>query len=147
MAYEKSVTKDNDGNDIIRTEWNDKHSVNVPINNNGFNEFIKIIEHAVIAIQHSNDPEKVSDILYEMTMYTQKHFETEDRCMRRFEYAEYELHKKEHSGFIKKTVDYCSMAMRGNYDFIDDLLEYLRQWLTNHVKGSDKRFMDAIKIK
>jgi len=145
MDYEKSAAKNNGGKGIRGIERDDNYSVNAPISNKGFNEFNKIIEHAVIAIQHNNDPEKVSDILYEMTMYTQEHFETEERCMRRFEYADYELHKKEHKGFIMKTVGCCSKAMRGNYGFIDDLLEYLRQWLTNHIKGSDRRFMDAIK--
>ncbi len=131
-------------NEIQKLEWKGRHKDIVSIFEEGSKKLIKIIDMVVTARHHNNDKEEISDVLYEMTMYAHNHFNTEKKYLRQFEYAESQLHDKEHKDFGRKTVNYCNMTMKGNYDITDDLLEYLRQWLTNHILGSDKKFTDTI---
>lgn len=137
MDNEKNVTKD----DV------DKYHFSVEIIESGHKKLMKIIGDAVKARQHNNDPEEIADVLYEMTQYALNHFKAEEKYMQKYEYAEYELHKKEHKGFMLKIVDYCNRTMKRDYDITDELLEYLSQWLINHIKRSDKKFAEAIKLK
>ncbi len=102
-----------------------------------------IINRLNAAIQKNEEREKVSDALNEMTSYAISHFKTEEDYMTRFGYPEYELHKEEHREFTKTTVNFCKRAMNGNYNIAYDLLEYLNQWLANHIQGTDKKYTEC----
>jgi hemerythrin-like metal-binding protein len=79
-----------------------------------------------------------------MTKYALDHFKTEEAYMRKFECEEFQLHKKEHKGFIMKTVEFCNRTMNGEYDIANDLLDYLQLWLVNHVQGTDKKLENCL---
>ena len=147
MAYMINNSKVFCGKRVGNIGGEDMGNINVPIIDEGFKKFLMIVEHAVIAIRHNADPEKIADVLYEMTMHALNHFKAEEEYMRECKYAEYALHKEEHKGFMLTTVDYCSRAMRDDYSIKDDLVEYLMQWLANHIKGSDMKFADSVKSK
>ncbi|MGR3303998.1 MAG: bacteriohemerythrin [Candidatus Scalindua sp.] len=127
--------------EIIR--WDKTFSVNVLRFDEEHKNIILIINKLNAAIQKNDEREKVSDALNEMTLYAISHFKTEENYMTRFGYPEYELHKEEHREFTKTTVDFCKRVMNGNYNIANDLLEYLNQWLANHIQGTDKRYTEC----
>lgn len=136
IAQKESVAEN-----LQEIEWNDAYSLNVPIIDEEHKKFIKIVNKVIrISNQQVNNNEELAIVLYEMTMYALSHFKTEEKCMRRSEYAEFQLHKNEHNDFIKKTVGFCNRTMDGDYEIIDDLLDYLRLWLDHHIQGTDKNF-------
>lgn len=124
-------------------KWDKSFSVNVLRFDEEHKNIILIINRLNAAIQKNNEREKVSDALNEMTSYARNHFKTEEDYMRRFGYPEYELHKEEHREFIKTTVGFCKSVMNGNGNIAFDLLEYLKQWLANHIQGTDKRYTEC----
>ncbi len=147
MAYKINDAKVFCDKRVGNVEGGDRYSKNVPVVDVGFKEFIKIVEHAVIAIRHNADPENIADVLYEMTMYALNRFKAEEAYMRECKYAEYALHKDEHKDFMMTTVDYCSRAMRDDYSIKNDLVEYLLRWLAYHIEGSDMKFTNSVKSK
>jgi hemerythrin len=94
-------------------------------------------------MQTNDECEKVSDALNEMTLYARTHFKAEEDYMKRVGYPEYELHKEEHREFSRITVGFCKSVMNGNYNIVYDLLEYLNQWLANHIQGTDKKYTEC----
>ena len=124
-------------------KWKSEFSVNVLRFDEEHKNIILIINKLNAALQKNDESEKVSDTLNEMTSYASNHFKAEEDYMRRFEYPEYELHKEEHRKFIKTTVDFCNRVMNGDYNIAFDLLEYLNQWLANHIQGTDKRYTEC----
>lgn len=141
MVNMKDVAK------IIREiEKDSTHSVNVSKIDEEHRDFIKIVNKVInIANKHDIDREEIAIVLYEMTQHALNHFKTEEEYMKKFECTEYQLHKKEHKGFLMKTVDFCSRTMKGDYDITNDLLEYLQSWLVNHIQGTDKKFSVCFK--
>jgi hemerythrin len=127
--------------EIIR--WDKTFIVNVLRFDEEHKNIILIINRLNAAIQKDDEREKVSDALNEMTSYAISHFKTEEDYMRRFGYPEYELHKEEHREFTKTTVGFCKRVMNGNYKIACDLLEYLKQWLANHIQGTDKKYTEC----
>ena len=123
--------------------WDKSFSVNVLRFDEEHKNIILIINKMNAALQKNDEREKVSDTLNEMTSYASNHFKAEEDYMRRFEFPEYELHKEEHRKFIKTTVDFCKRVMNGDYNIAFDLLEYLKQWLVNHIQGTDKRYTEC----
>jgi hemerythrin len=81
-------------------------------------------------------------ILEEMILYALKHFTTEEIYMVKFKYPEYHAHTREHQVFTMKAVDYCYRATKDDCQITDDLLEYLQQWLVEHIQETDKKYTD-----
>jgi hemerythrin len=102
-----------------------------------------IINKAIAAMQKDNEHEKISEALNEMTLYALSHFKNEEEYMMSFAYPEYQQHKEEHKNFIMTTVDFCKRVMNRDYNIVDDLFEYLKQWLAEHIQGSDKQFTEC----
>ncbi len=124
-------------------EWDDKYSVNVSIIDEQHKKLIDIINKAITAKQHNNNPEEISEILYDMTIYAQEHFKTEEAYMKKFEYPEYQSHKNEHTDFYIKTLVYSNRETKGDSQITDDILEYLQQWLVGHIQITDKKYTDC----
>ncbi len=126
-------------------EWNDKYSVNISMIDEEHKELIRIMNEAIVAKQHRSNLEEISKLLKELTMYALKHFSTEETYMVEFNYPEFQKHKKEHHDFSNKMVAYCNKVIEGEYQIASEIIEYLKQWLANHIQVTDKKYMACFK--
>ncbi len=124
-------------------EWDDKYSVGISIIDKGHKKFIDTINKAIIAKEHNDNPEKVKEVLREMTNYVLTHFKTEETYMIEFNYPEYQYHKEEHHDFAMKTIAYLDRVIKGDYQIANEILEYLKRWLINHIQGTDRKYIDC----
>ncbi len=123
-------------------EWNDKYSVDISRIDEEHKKFIDIINEAIVTKEHSDNPEELKEVLYRVTMYAIKHFATEENYMIEFNYPEYQYHKEEHHDFSKKVIKYCERVIDGDFHFANEILEYLKQWLINHIQVTDRKYID-----
>ncbi len=126
-------------------EWDDKYSVGISIIDEEHKKFIDIINKAIVAKEQSDKPERVKEVLQEMTKFAQEHFKAEENYMREFNYPEYEYHSKEHSDFFNKTLAYFDRVFKGDYNVSNELIEFLKQWLVNHIQVTDRQYIDCFK--
>ena len=125
-------------------KWDDKYSVNVSMIDEDHKKFIDIINKATYVQKYTNKrPSAISEILIELTKYTLKHFRTEEACMINCKYHDYKSHKDEHNSFSKIIPKYWQELADSNFKVIDTILEHLKWWLTNHIQGTDKKFVDC----
>ena len=80
-------------------KWDNKYSVGISMIDEEHKKFIDIINKATYVMHHDDRPRAISEILVEMTVYAQKHFKTEEFCMKHYKYDDYESHKEEHNKF------------------------------------------------
>jgi hemerythrin-like metal-binding protein len=104
-------------------------------------KFIDIINKATYVQQYDDSPRAISEVLVEMTAYALEHFNTEETYMINFKYYDYKSHKDEHNNFSKIISNYCIKLMDGEFEIIDEILEYLKQWLVNHIQVTDKKYV------
>ncbi len=126
-------------------EWNEEHSVGISIIDEKHKEFIDIINKVFVAKQHDNNPEKIEEALHEIIDYAWNHFRTEESYMVEFCYPEYQYHKEEHLDFVHRTNSYFKIVTSGNYQILNEILEYLKQWLVNHIQGTDKKYVECFR--
>ncbi len=126
-------------------EWNDKYSLNISLIDEQHKKLFEIINKAIIAEKNSKVANDVLGILDEMTEYALKHFETEERYMKDFNFSEYQAHRNEHIDFTNNTIDYKNRVVGGNFQIINVILEYLKQWLVNHIHVTDRQYIDCFK--
>ena len=124
-------------------KWDDKYSVGISIIDDEHKEFIAMINKAVAIKENNSNPEEVREILYEMIKYALKHFATEETYMKKFNFPEFQLHRNEHLDFADKTFANLNKVIMGDYQVANEILEYLKQWLVNHIHGTDRKYIDC----
>jgi len=126
-------------------EWDDKYSIGISIIDEQHKKLFGIINKTIYAKEHGDDTEELKNVLEEMTQYALEHFETEEAYMIMFNYPGYEYHNEEHYGFITKTSEYFDRVVNGDSHVSNELLEYLKQWLVNHIQVTDRQYVDCFK--
>ena len=125
-------------------KWDNKYSVNVSMIDEEHKKFIDIINKATHVQKYNNKrASAISEILIEITTHSRKHFRTEETCMVNCKYDDYKSHKDEHSRFSKIIPDYWEELADNKLKVIDAILEHLKWWLTNHIQGTDKKYVDC----
>jgi len=124
-------------------EWEDKYSVGVSIIDEEHKKLIDIINRAIAAKQNRDNPEEISEILNEMMKYTHEHFKNEEAYMVKFNYPMYQYHREEHLDFSMRTLSYQSRVTNGDYNVANEILEYLKRWLVDHIQKTDKEYTDC----
>ncbi len=120
-------------------ELEDKLSVDVSIINEGYKEFIGILNKAIIVNEQNGNTEAIKDILGNMIEYSRKYFSKEEACMKKYKFADYQLHTKEHLAFTSKTIMSYHNLLMGDDQISNEIFEYLKHWLLNHIQVSDKK--------
>ncbi len=126
-------------------EWEDKFSVGISIIDQEHKKLIGILNKAVFANEHNDNPAETLELLGDMIEYSRKHFSTEESYMLKFKFPEYQLHRNEHLDFTSKTITNHHNFINGDYQIANEILEYLKQWLVNHIQATDKKYIDCFK--
>ncbi|MGR3175586.1 MAG: bacteriohemerythrin [Candidatus Scalindua sp.] len=126
-------------------EWDDKYSVDISIIDEEHKKFIDIINKAIVAKEHNGNPEEIKEVLNEITIYALAHFTTEEIYMIKFNYPEYQYHREEHLAFSIKTMTNLDKVIEGDCQKANEILESLKQWLINHIQGTDRKYVDYFK--
>lgn len=83
--------------------------------------------------------------LHSLAKYCVMHFEDEERMMVSYDYAEFTAHKATHTKLLKEVTDliteYEKSPNRLNGDRVG---AFLKNWLQNHILGTDKSYAEAM---
>lgn len=126
-------------------EWNDKYSIGISIIDNEHKTLINIMNKAIALEQDSSNSNEITEVLNEMNKYSQTHFATEEAYMVRFNYPDYEDHRKEHQAFAIETMAFFDKITENNHQLVCQILEHLKSWLVNHVLGTDTKYISCFK--
>ncbi len=124
-------------------EWNEKYSVGISMIDEEHKKFIDIINKAIVTKEHNDNPEEIREVLHEMIKYALNHFATEEINMIKFNFPEYQSHRNEHLDFTDKTIAIINKVIKGDKIAANQILEYLKQWLVNHIQGTDKKYISC----
>ena len=83
------------------------------------------------------EKEKISEILSDLTDYTFYHFSYEEKVMEENRSPGLESHIREHRYFTSKIANLCLRAMEDGGQISESMKLFLRDWLLNHIKGTD----------
>lgn len=88
----------------------------------------------------SDKYDQIMNALNELSDYTDYHFKHEEEYMESIDYDDIFIQKAQHKIFIKKlnSVDLKEIDDGDQDKFISELLEFLTDWLVNHIVKLDK---------
>ena len=87
--------------------------------------------------------DEIVRLLTELRNYTEFHFHDEEVLMERIQYPGLDAQKRAHSAFVDKLVDIDLSDLdemdNNQQTYLNDLVQFLLTWLSNHILGSDKK--------
>lgn len=88
-----------------------------------------------------------ASVIEELVRYSSYHFSAEETYMSQYNYPDYEKHKKEHHYFIAKVQAFKSDFDAGKGTLSDEIVLFLKTWLSNHILKTDKAYAPFFQAK
>lgn len=106
-------------------------------------ELFRIIDEVRELIENAFIPDKYDEIvrlLTELKDYAEHHFQDEEEYMESIHYAGLEAQKKAHAVYIEHLAEIDLEDMDANQqESLYELLDFLTEWLLNHILKMDKK--------
>lgn len=128
-------------------EWNDKFSVTIRKFDDQHKKLVGMVNQLHDAMKVGKGREVLGDILRSLTQYTVTHFSDEEQMMKLHNYPGYEEHKKEHNKLVLQVRETLEAHSRGKNIITQDIMEFLKKWLTDHIMDNDRKYGPYLKSK
>ncbi len=121
--------------------WNESYSVGNAEMDEQHKQLINIINKLFNSFKDGNAQSILDEILQEMIDYANFHLNSEEKLMFKYDYPEKEKHEEIHQSFRNKIEELNKMLNSGSKDAHYQLIEYLKNWWTNHILVEDKKYL------
>lgn len=120
--------------------WDEKYSVNVKEIDAQHKKLVEMVNGLHDAMKLGKGKDIMTQVLQDLINYAGSHFATEEKYMTKFNYPAYLQHKSEHEKFVKQVLDFQNQYNSGQVAITLEVMNFLKEWLVNHILGTDKRF-------
>jgi len=98
-----------------------------------------------MAAGHSKDV--MARLLDRLIQYTKTHFAHEERLMQQCGYPRFEAHKAQHDALTARVMKFQSDFQQGRVNMSVQLLQFLKDWLAQHIQETDRQYIPVMKAK
>lgn len=120
--------------------WNPEFGVGVSHLDEQHKELFAILNEYYTAIVADQAKEAAGSILARLVEYATHHFSDEERLMASNGYSGFRRHKAEHDRFVSSVLDFQKRLHQGKILLSMEVTGFLKDWLTSHIKGEDKKY-------
>jgi hemerythrin-like metal-binding protein len=124
-------------------QWDEKYSVGIQSIDSQHKEIFAYLNRLLDAMKVGQADKVIYQIVIELEKYSIIHFQKEEFFFRRFNYSGTKEHIQEHQYFIQKVASLKSELRAGKNAFSIDLLNFLKNWIENHILVVDKAYSDC----
>ncbi len=121
-------------------EWQQEYELGIEIIDKQHQMFVEILNKLYNSILEMKTKRTISQLLKELVQYKKFHFKTEEKYFKRFKYAGAPEHIKEHKKLASQVEVFMERYKKGG-DIIQELLDFLEDWLINHLQTQDKKYV------
>lgn len=125
--------------------WNEFYELGIETIDEQHKKLVDIINNLYDAFMEGKAQDIIDTTLAEMEAYADYHFKTEEQLFTGHGYPETEAHIALHTKFFEQTNIYKGEYGAGKENIHYKLLDYLKDWLLNHIQGADVKYKDYFK--
>ncbi len=119
--------------------WNSSMSVGVKAADDDHKRLVDLLNKLHDGMKSGQGKDILGRILDELVSYTRYHFNREEEFFARTGYPA-DDHKREHRELVAKAVTLQSRFSSGESALSIETLDFLKEWLTVHIQGTDKKY-------
>jgi hemerythrin-like metal-binding protein len=120
-------------------EWNSNMSVGVKASDDDHKQLMDMLNRLHEGMKNRQGKEVVGKVLDDLIRYTKFHFAREEEFFDRTGYPAGD-HKREHRELVKQAEELQSRYKSGESALSIETLDFLKNWLTIHIQGTDKKY-------
>jgi hemerythrin-like metal-binding protein len=120
--------------------WNKTYSVGVQKIDSQHIVLFTILNDLHEAMMKGQAQSLTGTLLHKLADYTQTHFAEEEAMMAAAKYPGLADHKLKHRVLFKQVEDFVLLYDKGEISLNVKLLNFLRDWLTNHIQKVDMAY-------
>jgi hemerythrin len=120
--------------------WDASFSVNVEMIDKQHQMLVQMVNELNNAMLNGNEKETIGKLINKLITYAAMHFAREEHYLDTFGYPETDVHKKQHDAFERKVSAFEIDFKADQQSLSQDIMQFLSNWLVEHIKGSDKKF-------
>ncbi len=126
-------------------QWNKDYKLGIESIDKQHIRLIQIINNFYTKFEQGLAGEELKKYLEQLFDYTQYHFSFEEELFSKINYHKKNEHTKEHKDIIHKLQAFNEKYRKGNVTVSYDLMNFLKAWLSHHIKMIDKDYVEAFK--
>jgi methyl-accepting chemotaxis protein len=129
----------------VLIKWDESLSVGVAEMDRQHQRLVRLINDLHSAMIAKRGREITNAVVEKLVDYVKEHFSREEALMAEYNYPDLDAHVKLHNTFVTKIDDFQKAVMEGQLRVTMDIMTFLKDWLTKHIKGTDQQYGRHIK--
>jgi len=118
-------------------KWKDAFKLGIPSIDAEHEQFFEIMNRCALVAKEGASPAVVETLLQELATYAEHHFRNEEEALERVGYPELEAQRAEHQRFRRDLERIRALESPS----VLAALSLARDWLLQHVTGTDRRYV------
>jgi hemerythrin-like metal-binding protein len=124
--------------------WNESYSVRVREMDEQHQKLFEVINILAEAMRSGKGDAVVRETVEKLAVYTRTHFLQEEALMRKTGYPDLEAHRELHRKLMGDVEQYKKGLEEGRSASPVSLLNFVRQWLVQHIKQADRAYSEHV---
>lgn len=126
--------------------WNESYNLGIEEIDRQHRKLVNIINELNDGMEFEGNSREIMTLLDQLIDYTHYHFASEEQYMllKDYDAQDFKTHQGEHIAFLKKIREKQSQCHNDPENVSDELLDYLVDWMVNHILGEDKKMARAV---
>lgn len=120
--------------------WNQSLSVGISSIDDQHKTLVNLINELYSHMQSGSEKEATAATLDQLIQYTANHFKYEEENFDRHNYPDTKQHKEIHKKLVARVLQFQEEFNQGKADVSVELMDFLKDWLINHIKKVDKQY-------
>ena len=145
MDQSQSSFEESEVPDLIR--WNASIQLDIKVVDTQHKRLVDLINKLNRAMKLRKGRQALTAVFTDLIDYTKHHFGDEEKMMRKYDYEGLREQEVQHKHFVAKMADLRQQVSDGNSMVTMDLMDFLKDWLVKHIKGTDKKYQAFFKSK
>jgi hemerythrin len=123
-------------------EWDETFSCHIEAVDADHKHLLDLLNGFHEAYRAGKGKEEILGLLRELIKYAEEHFQREERLMDQSGYLDLLEHQIVHEELVTKVFELHEKYASGDAHISDEVMEFLRLWLVEHILHMDKKFGD-----
>ncbi|MGB3211147.1 MAG: bacteriohemerythrin [Desulforhopalus sp.] len=120
--------------------WSDSLSVGIDSIDSQHRKLVDLINELHKQMNSGSAKEAVGRTLAQLVEYTGEHFQHEEKLFAEHDFPEQDAHKEMHKKLVNQVLAFQDQFKKGEKDVSLELMEFLKDWLVDHIKKTDKQY-------
>jgi hemerythrin-like metal-binding protein len=120
--------------------WNTSFSVNIKTLDAQHTRLVGMLNALSDAVRRNEADAMLALLLDGLLRYTEAHFAEEEALMAKHNFPGLIAHRADHEALTSRVQEFRREFAAGNREIATDLLQFMREWLTEHILKTDQGY-------